>query len=250
MVPGPWSTRAHDPAPALGPRIWDPPTVSSSPADTTISLHRWSSACVDRWSGHRSTGARLVAPHEIRGREALLPTLDPESDEIVGPAGNEVGPAAAGTMEAAMPPLLPGLTKSRNELAHHLSAFIVELGLSADELMVLWFTTDPQRPTAARIRRHLGMHPSTFNSLVARLVYRGYVTTEPCRFDRRTRYLVVTRPGWTALGIARSIQLEIEAAARPHDADVMHERLVGLGILTEILPWPRRMDDGLPNLTA
>ena len=149
-----------------------------------------------------------------------------------------------------MPPLLASLTKSRNELAHHLSAFIVELGLSADELMVLWTSTDPQRPTAARIRRHLGMYQSTFDSLVARLVARGYVETEPCPFDRRTRYLNLTPPGQTAVAIARRIHLEIEAAARPSEADKIEGALRGLSILGEILPWPRRMDDGLPNITA
>jgi len=149
-----------------------------------------------------------------------------------------------------MPPLLARLTKSRNEIAHHLNAYIEETGLSADELMVLFTATNPHRPTAARIRRHLGLHPSTFNSLVARLVARGYVTTEPCRFDRRTRYLVLTRPGWTAMGIARGIHLELEAAARPWDAGGLEEGLRRLGLLSDILPWPRRMDDGLPTITA
>jgi DNA-binding MarR family transcriptional regulator len=151
---------------------------------------------------------------------------------------------------SSMQPLLPRLTKSRNELAHRLSAYLVELGLSADELMVLWTAADPQHPTAARIRRHLGLYPSTFNSMVARLIARGYLTTEPCRLDHRTRYLVLTRPAWTAMGIARTIHLELEAAARLHDADLIHERLGGLGLLAEMLPWPRRMDDGLPTVTA
>lgn len=149
-----------------------------------------------------------------------------------------------------MPPLLPRLTKSRNELAHRLSHFIVELGLSADELMVMFTATDPSRPTAARIRRHLGLHQSTFNSLVARLIYMGYVTTKPCPFDRRTRYLVLTIPGWTALDIARGIHLEIEAAARTPHTDSINDRLADIGSLAELVPWPRRTYDRLPDITA
>ena len=149
-----------------------------------------------------------------------------------------------------MPPLLSRLTKSRNELAHHLDAHIVELGLSANELLVMYASLDAARPTAAHIRRHLGIHQSTFTSLVARLIARGYVKVEPCRFDHRTRYLNLTPPGFTAVVIARGIQLELEAAARPYDADAIHNGLGRLASLTQILPWPRRSQDGLPDITA
>jgi DNA-binding MarR family transcriptional regulator len=147
-------------------------------------------------------------------------------------------------------PLLAPLTKSRNELAHRVDHHIVELGLSANELLVMWTTLDPGRPSAAAIRRHLGMHQSTFNSLVRRLIDRGYLKTKPHPRDRRTRYLVATRPGFTAVRIARAIQIDLEAAAQPHDREALYQGLMGHGRLASILPEPVRLADGLPAITA
>lgn len=149
-----------------------------------------------------------------------------------------------------MKPFLARLTKSRNELAHRVSGHIVELGLSANELLVLWTSLDPARPTTAAIRRHLGMRPSTFTSLVARLVRRGYVKVRPAFRDRRTRYLELTRPGFTAVMIARRIHRDLEAAAQPYDAEALFEGLDRLGLLASNLPAPILMEDGLPEITA
>jgi DNA-binding MarR family transcriptional regulator len=145
---------------------------------------------------------------------------------------------------------LTRLTKSRNALAQCLSDHIVELGLSANELLVLWTALDPAQPTAAEIRRHLGMRQSTFTSLIARLVWRGYVKVRPAHRDRRTRYIELTRPGFVAVTMARTIQRDLEAGAQPHDADAVFEGLGRLAILTGNLPAPILMDDGLPEITA
>lgn len=149
-----------------------------------------------------------------------------------------------------MPPFLAVLTKSRNELAHRVHDHIVELGLSANELLVMWSALDPSRPTAATIRRHLGMRQSTFTSLVARLVARGYLKIRPCLHDRRTRYLELTRPGFTAVKIARSIQLDLEAASQPFDRDTVFEGLTSIALLASRIPEPERTEDGLPAVTA
>jgi DNA-binding MarR family transcriptional regulator len=149
-----------------------------------------------------------------------------------------------------MPIFLPTLTKSRNELAHRVHDHIVELGLSANELLVMWASLDPSRPTAATIRKHLGMRQSTFNSLVARLVARGYLRTRPCLRDRRTRYLNLTRPGFTAVMIARSIHRDIEAMAQPFDRAAVEQGLARLAFLASLVPQPILMEDGLPAITA
>jgi DNA-binding MarR family transcriptional regulator len=149
-----------------------------------------------------------------------------------------------------MRPFLAPLTKSRNELAHRVDHYIAELGLSANELLVMWTALDPLRPSAAAIRQHLGMHQSTFTSLVRRLIDRGYLETKPYPRDRRTRYLVPTRPGFTAVRIARAIQIDLESAAQPHDREVLFEGLKGHGRLASILPEPVRTADGLPAITA
>jgi DNA-binding MarR family transcriptional regulator len=145
---------------------------------------------------------------------------------------------------------LTRLTKSRNALAQCVSDHIVELGLSANELLVLWTALDPAHPTTAEIRRHLGMRQSTFTSLVSRLVWRGYVNIRPADRDRRTRHLELTRPGFVAVTMARSIQRDLEADAQPHDADAVFEALGRLAILTGKLPAPILMEDGLPEVTA
>ena len=149
-----------------------------------------------------------------------------------------------------MRPFLAPLTKSRNELAHRVEDHIVELGLSANELLVMWTTLGPLRPSAAAIRHHLGMRQSTFSSLVQRLIDRGYLETRPHPRDRRTRYLVATRPGFVAVRMARSIQIDLEAGAQPHDREALFEGLKGHGVLASILPHPIRMPDGLPATTA
>ena len=149
-----------------------------------------------------------------------------------------------------MRPFLAPLTKSRNELAHRVDHHIVELGLSANELLVMWTALDPARPSAAAIRHHLGMHHSTFSSLVRRLIDRGYLKTEPHPRDRRTCYLVATRPGFTAVRIARAIQIDLEAAAQPHDREALFAGLTVHGRLASILPEPVLLADGLPATTA
>src|SRR5918994_625675 len=134
-----------------------------------------------------------------------------------------------------MPYYLTTLTKARNELAHRVQDHIVETGLSASEYLVLMCVLEDERATAAAIRRKLGMRQSTFTSLVARLVDRGYVRIEPSRRDRRTRYLRPTLPGLQATRIARSIHRDLEALAMPYDRLKVYDGLRRLAFLTSIL---------------
>ena len=149
-----------------------------------------------------------------------------------------------------MPFYLTTLTKARNELAHRVHDHIVETGLSGSEYLVMACVLEDERATAAAIRRKLGMRQSTFTSLVARLVARGYVRIKPSRRDRRTRYLMPTLPGLQATRIARSIHVELEALAMPYDRLKVYDGLKRLAFLTSILPQPVLMDDGLPEVTA
>jgi DNA-binding MarR family transcriptional regulator len=149
-----------------------------------------------------------------------------------------------------VPSYLTTLTKTRNELAHRVEDHIVETGLSASEYLVLASVLEDERATAAAIRRKLGMRQSTFTSLVARLVARGYVSIKPARRDRRTRYLRPTLPGLQATRIARSIHLELEGLAMPYDRLEVYDGLKRLAFLTSILPQPILMEDGLPEITA
>jgi DNA-binding MarR family transcriptional regulator len=152
--------------------------------------------------------------------------------------------------EVAMPTFLVNLTRSRNELAHRVQDHIVELGLSADEFLVMWSAVEDERATAAAIRRRLGLRQSTFTSMVARLVARGYLRTRRSARDRRTRYLVPTLPGLQAVRTARSIHLALEDQAQPHDARQLHGGLSRLALLSSRLPEPILMEDGLPAITA
>ena len=149
-----------------------------------------------------------------------------------------------------MPDFLSTLTRSQNELAHRVQDHIVELGLSADEFQVIWAAVEDPLATAATIRRRLGLRQSTFTSMVARLVTRGYLRTEPAGLDRRTRYLVPTRVGWVAVHIARSIHLELEGLAMPSEPLEPHRTLTRLAFLISRLPEPDLMEDGLPAVTA
>ena len=146
-----------------------------------------------------------------------------------------------------MPCYLTTLTQARNELAHRVEDHIVETGLSASEYLVLASAVENEHATAAAI---LGMRQSTFTSLVARLVDRGYIRIKPSRRDRRTRYLRPTLPGLLATRIARSIHGELEALAMPYDRLQVHDGLRRLAFLTSTLPQPVLMEDGLPEITA
>jgi hypothetical protein len=57
-------------------------------------------------------------------------------------------------------------------------------------------------------------------------------------------------PGHTAVIIARSIHVELEGMARPHDALDVQKMLSRLGFLASRLPEPVLLDDGLPAITA
>ncbi len=149
-----------------------------------------------------------------------------------------------------MATFLSSLTHARNELAHTFQDHIVEVGLSANEFLVMWSAVEDERATAAAIRRRLGMRQSTFTSLVARLVDRGYLRTKRAARDRRTRYLIPTLPGRQALMIARSIHVELEGMARPYDHLAVHEGLSRLEFLLSLLPEPVLLEDGLPAVTA
>lgn len=149
-----------------------------------------------------------------------------------------------------MPSFLATLTRSKNELAHCVQDHIVELGLSADEFLVIWSAVEDQRATASVIRRRLGLRQSTFTSMVARLVARGYLRTRKSPRDRRTRYLIPTRPGLQAVRIARSLHVELEGLAMPHDPLEAHRTLSRLAVLISQLPEPILMEDGLPLVTA
>jgi DNA-binding MarR family transcriptional regulator len=145
---------------------------------------------------------------------------------------------------------LAKLTRSRDQLAHRVNDHIVELGLSVDELLLMWTILEDEHYTAAVVRRRLGMRQSTFTSMVRRLVDRGYLKTEPCPRDRRTRYLRTTRPGFVATMIARSIHRELEAMAQPYDRAALDGGLDRLVLLTSLLPEPELLGDGLPAVTA
>jgi len=149
-----------------------------------------------------------------------------------------------------MPSFLGTLTLARNELAHRVQDHIVELDISANELLVMWSAIEDDLATAAVIRRRLGMRQSTFTSLVARLIARGYLRTRPAYRDRRTRYLIPTRPGLQAVRIAREIQCDLEDLARPFDAPKVHDGLRRLALLAGQLPQPDLLEDGLPAVTA
>jgi DNA-binding MarR family transcriptional regulator len=142
------------------------------------------------------------------------------------------------------------LTLARNVLAHRVQDHIVELDLSANELLVMWSAIEDDLATAAVIRRRLAMRQSTFTSLVARLIARGYLRTRPAYRDRRTRYLIPTRPGLQAVRIAREIQCDLEDLARPFDAPNVNDGLRRLALLAGQLPQPDLLEDGLPAVTA
>ena len=149
-----------------------------------------------------------------------------------------------------MPSFLVALTRSHNELSHRVQDHIVELGLSANEFMVIQSALEDPARTAASIRRRLGLRHSTFTSMVARLVQRGYIRTKPCQRDRRTRYLVATLPGLVAVRIARSIHTDLEAMVMPYERLDSYRTLDRLGLLISRLPEPELMEDGLPVITA
>ena len=149
-----------------------------------------------------------------------------------------------------MPIFLAKLTRSRNQLAHRVNDHIFELGLSVNELLLMWTVLEDEWYTATVIRRRLGMRQSTFTSMVARLISRGYLKTEPCPRDHRTRYLRLTRPGFKATMIARSIHRELEAMAQPYDRADLEAGLDRLVLLTSLIPKPELMEDGLPIVTA
>lgn len=149
-----------------------------------------------------------------------------------------------------MSTFLAALTRSRNELAHRVQDHIVELDLSTDEFLVIHTALEDRTRTAAAVRRRLGLRQSTFTSMVARLIDRGYLRTKPCPRDRRTRYLVPTLPGLMATRIARSIHLELEALAMPYARLETYQGLERLGLLISLLPQPELMEDGLPTVTA
>jgi DNA-binding MarR family transcriptional regulator len=149
-----------------------------------------------------------------------------------------------------MPTFLATLTQARNGIAHSLQDHIVEVGLSANELLVMWAAIEDELVTAAAIRQRLGMRQSTFTSMVARLVERGYLRTKPAYRDRRTRYLIPTLPGFQAARIARGIHLELEGRARPFDAAGLDVGLRRLSLLASRLPEPVLLQDGLPAVTA
>jgi DNA-binding MarR family transcriptional regulator len=154
------------------------------------------------------------------------------------------------TGERRMHILLAKLSRSRNQLAHRVNDHIVELGLSVDELLLMWTILEDEWYTAAVVRRLLGMRQSTFTSMVARLVRNGYLKTEPCPRDHRTRYLRLTLPGFKATMIARSIHRELEAMAQPYDRVALDAGLDRLALLTSLIPKPELMEDGLPTVTA
>lgn len=177
--------------------------------------------------------------------------LDPEIDGFGGSVGALISAATVRRHEGEhVPSFLTTLTLARNGLAHSVQDHIVELGLSANELLVMWLAVEDERLTAAAIRRRLGMRQSTFTSLVARLVARGYLRTKPAYRDRRTRYLVPTRPGFQAVRIAHGILVQLEGRARPFDAPDVQERLARLAFLASVLPQPDLLEDGLPAITA
>jgi DNA-binding MarR family transcriptional regulator len=149
-----------------------------------------------------------------------------------------------------MPTYLSTLTQARNDLAHRVHDHIVEVGLSANEYLVMWSASEDERATAASIRRRLGMRQSTFTSLVARLVARGYLRTRRCPRDRRTRYLIPTLPGSQAVRIARSIHRELEGRVQPYDGPQVYDGLSRLAFLASHLPQPVLMQNGLPEVTA
>ncbi|HET7494978.1 MAG TPA: MarR family winged helix-turn-helix transcriptional regulator [Candidatus Limnocylindrales bacterium] len=152
--------------------------------------------------------------------------------------------------EPTMSLFLPVLTRARNRLAHGVADHIVDTWLSADESLLMWLTIVEPELTAALIRRRLGLRQSTFTSMVARLVGRGYLRTKPCERDRRTRYLVPTLPGFVASKIARSIHLELEGFARPQDPGEILGGLVRLSATIDRLPVVEKLDDGSPAVTA
>jgi DNA-binding MarR family transcriptional regulator len=182
--------------------------------------------------------------------------LDHRRDDFVASIGACVlrGRSVAATRHKkgydTMASILENLTLARNGLAHTVQDHIVELGLSTNELLVMWAAVRDERATAATIRRRLGMRQSTFTSLVARLVARGYLRTRRAYRDRRTRYLVPTIPGNRAVRIAHSIQVEFEDLSSPFGAPDVHDRLARVAFLASHLPEPELLDDGLPAVTA
>jgi DNA-binding MarR family transcriptional regulator len=179
----------------------------------------------------------------------VVPNLDLDCDEIGASTWEEVVPGVR-AQESHMTVFLAKLTQSRNQLAHRVHDHIVELGLSVDELLLMWTILEDEWYTAAVVRHRLGMRQSTFTSMVARLVRRGYLKTEPCLRDHRTRYLRLTLPGFKATMIARSIHREIEAMAQPYDRLAIDGGLDRLALLTSLIPRPELMEDGLPTVTA
>ncbi|MEO6207250.1 MAG: MarR family winged helix-turn-helix transcriptional regulator [Candidatus Limnocylindrales bacterium] len=150
-----------------------------------------------------------------------------------------------------MTSLLEPLSAATNTIVHRLDERFVELGFRTAEYLVLWAILSRPHASASEIRILLGMRDAAFSNLVARAVARGYVRELKAARDRRSRYLELTRPGRTAVQIARTIHLDVESVVGAGPALLAtYETLVKLHRVMRLVPPPERLDDGLPVTTA
>lgn len=150
-----------------------------------------------------------------------------------------------------MTSLLEPLVATTNTFVHRLDERFVELGFRTAEYLVLFAALSRPHVNASEIRILLGMRDAAFSNVVARAVARGYLRERPAARDRRTRYLDLTRPGRTAVQIARSIHLDVEGVAGAGPALLAtYETLIRLDKVMRVVRPPERLDDGLPVTTA
>ena len=150
-----------------------------------------------------------------------------------------------------MPTFLAGLRRASNLLSHHLDDRITELGIGAQEYLLLRSAVLNPDASTADIRRSLALREAAFSDIVRRSIHGGYARVLPYPNDRRTRRIALTLPGEQALRIAGSIHLEIEAAVGTGEwrSDTL-DRLDQIGRRLAAVPTAERYADGLPLATA
>jgi DNA-binding MarR family transcriptional regulator len=94
-------------------------------------------------------------------------------------------------------------------LTRNLDAAVEELGLRKAEVIALLVLRD-HACRVWELARASGIHPSTLTDVLDRLEYKFYIRREEDVFDRRARWIELTRVGRTVAGMAFEFVQEIE----------------------------------------